>query len=237
MPSRHPSALTVFAVSAVAACALALSGCAATTSSPAAAAPDAPLEVEAAWLSGGEQIGVVTRGSSNCAPIPTATTRDADGSLSVTLAAHSEAAACRKDSALRVSLVTAPAEVTPNKDLTIHIAYGEARAQVELGGDPRIAVTDHEAQSPSAGWFRSNAFVLLTWGSSSCPPQVTEVTSTDRTTVNVVFDDVAAICTLDMAPRATVVSVPSKVDGEGAVVVLRGTPEFDGIRVPILGDN
>jgi hypothetical protein len=45
------------------------------------------------------------------------------------------------------------------------------------------------------------------------------------------------VCTMDMAPRATVAFVEGLEEDVDVSLVLAGSPELDNVRVPIYGSN
>ena len=82
--------------------------------------------------------------------------------------------------------------------------------------------------------------MLLTWGSSSCVPVIAEVAASGPAEVTVTFETPAAdqVCTMDMAPRATVVGLVDPLEEDSDVsLVLTGSPEFDNVVIPIYGSN
>ncbi|MEV8274146.1 hypothetical protein [Microbacterium sp. NPDC077184] len=230
---------------------LALSGCATPAGSgdggggtaepaptPDASAPVA-VEVDAAWLDDGRSIGIVTQGSSTCIPMAEDATY-ADGVLTVTLV-EPEDTACTRDLVPRVSLVGVPEGVDPAEDLDI-VVDGEAfRGETELDGVTGLAGPGGETQyAPSAGWTDTDGqFVVLTWGSSSCPPVFREVVATGPAEVTATVEEPPAdqVCTMDMAPRAAVLVVDGVEADDGVELVLTGSPEFTDVRTPILGSN
>ena len=80
---------------------------------------------------------------------------------------------------------------------------------------------------------------MLTWGSSSCAPVVSEVSASDPKNVTVTFADQGdKPCTMDMAPRATLVSVGGlDVDDSGTTITLSGADaQFaTPVTVPVIG--
>ena len=93
---------------------------------------------------------------------------------------------------------------------------------------------------PSAGWTDADGqFVLLTWGSSSCAPVISEVAATGPAEVTVTFETHPAdqVCTMDMAPRATIAVVDGLQEDSDVSAILAGSPEFDNVRIPIYGEN
>jgi len=76
--------------------------------------------------------------------------------------------------------------------------------------------------TPSAGWFDDEGIVLLTWGSSSCPPVVNDVQSTDAG-ATVTFQEVDGVCTMDLAPRVTPILLPQEAaDGAFELTLVGG---------------
>lgn len=213
--------LVVTALSTLAA-ALLLAGC---TVGPGAAAPSSTSDpssgpgeasddfddIEATILDEGRAFAVVTWGSSTC--VPQVDEVSAEGqTVSVTLVdlegTDGAEKACTADMAPRASIGTFPEGVDPTKDVTLQVTYGDLSDDVEIDGDP--ALTGKPGSSteylPSAGWIDDGTLVLLTWGSSGCPPVVESLEASGSTgTATFVTDDTKA-CTMDMAPRATLLS-------------------------------
>lgn len=185
------------------------------------------LEVEAGWLDGGRQIALVTWGSSGCVPTATDATVQPDGALAVTLddGAGDGAKACTADYAPRVTLVGVPEGVDPSKDLDLVVtdAHG-SRGDTDIDGVAGLAAGGETDYAPSAGWIDDDLIAVLTWGSSSCAPQVETVEASDAKHVAVTFADLGdRPCTMDMAPRATLVSVAGLgVDDDGTTLTLSG---------------
>lgn len=222
----------------------ALAGCAST---PAAAPSDTPttgdsteVEIDAAWLDDGRIIGLVTTGSSTCVPAADEATLEADGSLSVTLVEPDADTACTRDLVPRVTLVEVPEGVDPSKDLAITVTGDGYSGSTDLEGVDGLAGGGMTDYLPSAGWTDTDGqFVLLTWGSSSCVPVISDVAASAPAEVTVTFETPAAdqVCTMDMAPRATVAFVEGLEEDDDVSLVLAGSPEFDNVRVPIYGSN
>lgn len=223
----------------------AFGGCAST---PAAAPSDAPStspsadsEIDAAWLDAGRVIALVTAGSSTCVPVAEEASLEADGSLAVTLAEPDAETACTRDFVPRVTLVEVPEGVDPAQELAITVSGAGVSGQVELDGVEVMPTDDGMTDYlPSAGWTGTDGqFVLLTWGSSSCVPVISEVTASAPAEVTVAFQTPPAdqVCTMDMAPRATVAVVTGLEEDQDVTLVLTGTAEYDGVRIAILGEN
>lgn len=169
-------------------------------------------DMAGALLDDGRMFAVVTWGSSSCVPQVSDVT--AQGQVvSVTLQDAETEKVCTADMAQRASVAALPEGVDPTQEITLDVRYKDLSDDVEIGGQQ---VTGMPGQSttyePSAGWFDDGSLVLLTWGSSGCPPIVSTVEgSGDAATVEFATVD-GQVCTMDMAPRATLISF-----GEGAV--------------------
>lgn len=226
---------------------LLFAGCA---SSPGSASPESPsptvtdageIDVEAGWLDGGRQIALVTWGSSSCVPTASETTVQADGTLAVTLDDGDADRPCTADYAPRVTLVGVPEGIDPEKDVDIVVTGGQGgRGETELDGVAGLTTDGATDYLPTAGWVDDDLFAVLTWGSSSCAPQVEKVEASDPKSVTVTFVTPPAdqVCTMDMAPRALLVSTAGlDVDDDGASVTLTGgDAQFQtAVTVPIVG--
>ncbi len=225
-------ALAVFALLG----ALALAGCASepagspvpsASSGSGSSGASGELELDAGWLDGGRMVALVTQGSSTCVPSASDVTVQADGSVAVTLV-DPETKACTRDLVPRASLVQLPAGVSGELELVV--TYGDVRGDTDLDAYAGGAV---EEFTPSAGWTDDDQLVILTWGSSTCVPAVQDA-AVSGNQVTVTFADAPAdqICTSDMAPRATLVTVPG-ADDDAAELVLSGGG-FD-VTLPIVG--
>ena len=220
---------------------LALAGCAA---SPGGSPSDPPSVVDdpdlgAAWLDSGRMIGLVTLGSSTCIPTSDDEADYDGGVLQVQLAFPAADQPCTNDLVPRVTLVDLPQGVDPADDLVIEVTGEEYAGEVELAGvadlDPG-GETDYE---PSAGWATTaDQFVILTWGSSTCLPQIEDVAATApaEVTVTYVTPPSDEVCTLDMVPRGAVAAVTGLEDDADIMLVLAGA-EFAGATLPIYGTN
>ncbi|GAA1469094.1 hypothetical protein [Microbacterium thalassium] len=216
-----------------------LTGCGAPSGSPetptASEEPDAGSDVAAAWLDDGRGIGVVTYGSSSCEPSLVAADLHI-GSLTVDLA-DPEDAVCTADYAPRATYVPAPEGVDPSADLLV-VVEGDYSGEVTLESDARLSGMpgDPTDYAPSAGWAGRGMLVILTWGSSGCPPVVESAAATGESEVTVTFetppDD--QVCTMDMAPRTTIATVDGPENPTGATLVLIGE-RSDVVELPIAG--
>lgn len=200
-----------------------LAGCAQSPSAPASApaptstagssvdAPDAG-DVEVAWLDEGRSFAIVTYGSSTCVPQMQSVSSEGQ-TVEVTLA-DPDAAECTADLAPRASVSVMPVEVDVTKDVEVRVVYGDLTEDAELDALSAEPVGATSMQ-PSAGWFDDAGIVLLTWGSSTCPPIVSGVEQTDAG-ATVTFAESDRVCTMDMAPRATVIGLEKPVDDDAA---------------------
>jgi hypothetical protein len=223
---------------------VALAGCATpaanSPSSNSSASDATDLEIDAAWLDDGRIIGLVTMGSSTCIPAADEATLQADGSLAVTLIEPDADTACTRDLVPRVTLVEVPEGVDPSQDLAITVTGDGFTGSTDLDGVDGLAGGGMTDYLPSAGWTDTDGqFVMLTWGSSSCAPVISEVSASGPAEVTVTFETPAAdqVCTMDMAPRATVAVVDGLEEDSDVSLVLVGGPEFDNVKVPIYGAN
>lgn len=177
------------------------------TSSPAPSAGnvDDQNDVEGALLDGGRMFAVITWGSSSCVPqvdqvsakgqTVTVSLVDPDGADKV----------CTADFSPRASVGALPEGVDPTADITLNVTYGDIADDVDLDGDPAATGTPGTSTEylPSAGWFDDGGLVLLTWGSSSCPPVVESLEGSGNAGTATFVTDANQVCTMDMAPRAT----------------------------------
>jgi hypothetical protein len=230
----------VLAVAAALSLAALLGACASptpgSTSGPAATtSPTAGGEAElaAAWLDDGRGVGVVSWGSSTCIPIAGEPTY-ADGVVTVELS-DVEGQACTRDYVPRGTFITLPAGVDPSHDLEIAVT-GTYAGNVVLPGDTTLTADPATEYLPSAGWFGKVDFLLLSWGSSTCIPQLekAEATGEGEVTATFVTPPANQVCTADMAPRVTVGSV-ADLEGDAGTELLLVGGGFDNVRVPIAG--
>ncbi|MCC4908431.1 hypothetical protein [Microbacterium sp. cx-59] len=221
-----------------------LAGCASEPGGGSASQAPGELELGAAWVDGGRMIALTTWGSSTC--VPFAESAELDGStLAVTLADQQTDGAppvCTSDNVQRATLVGVPAGTDPAQDLTLAVEYASGSASavgdVTLAGVAGLAVPAAETDyAPSAGWVGDDGtFAFVTWGSSTCAPEIEGVAETSATEVTVTFAAPPAdrVCTMDMAPRVALAVAPGLTGADGAALVLQGD-SFDGLRAPILG--
>ena len=221
-----------------------LAGCASQAATAPSSSPQGTggtdAEISAAWLDDGRLIGLVTTGSSSCVPVADGATLEADGSLAVTLMEPDADTACTADMAPRVTLVEVPEGVDPAEDLAITVTGDGVDASTELEGAEGMTGGTGTDYLPTAGWTGTDGqFVLLTWGSSSCAPVISEVAATGPAEVTLTFETPPAdqVCTMDMAPRATVAFVEGLEEDSDVSLILTGSPEFDNVSIPIYGQN
>lgn len=219
----------IVSASAALAAVILLAGCAASPDDSGqgggSPAPAGELEFDAAWLDEGRMVAVVTQGSSTCIPIATEITAEGQ-TVSVTLD-DGDNKVCTADLAPRASLVALPEGVDPTKDIELIVTLGGVAGSEDLDGDSALTGTPGEPTDyrPSAGWFDDGALVLLTWGSSTCPP-IVEAIDTDGSNGTVTFASEDRVCTTDMAPRATIIGFQDLGDGAE-----------DGFVLALVGDN
>lgn len=212
-----------------------LTGCASGGSSEPTSTPSGPerTEIAAAWLDGGAMVGLLLEGSSACRPFADDVTAE-DGVLRVSL--MEPEGACTRDLVPQGVAVAVPAGVDSAQDLRVEVAGPGYTAETELPGVAGLTPGGGlEGGQPSAGWAGADVFALLTWGSSSCPPQVESAAASGPGEILVTFVAPAAdqICTADMAPRVTAVEVPGVPAGVAYEAVLSGD-SFD-TRIPVAG--
>ncbi|APF34365.1 hypothetical protein MTS1_01577 [Microbacterium sp. TS-1] len=228
--------------------ALALAGCATTPGGAApgdtgasgsdtgSAAPSQDADVEAAWLDGGRAVGLVTYGSSSCQPVVGEVT--ASGQTVTVALTDPEGAACTRDYVPRASYVGLPAGVDPTQDVDI-VVTGGYTGDADLDGVAGLEGPTGEVTGdmvPSAGWFDDAGLVLLTWGSSSCPP-VFETVALDGDAVRATEAAGAAdqVCTMDYAPRLSVLGVDGVSDDARPGEIVLVSPAGDEQRIAVIG--
>ncbi|WP_091229968.1 hypothetical protein [Microbacterium sp. 3J1] len=185
-------------------------------------------DLEGTLLDDGRMFAVVTFGSSTC--IPQVDTVTAEGqTVSVTLmdvdAGGETEKACTTDLAPRASVGALPEGVDPTKEITLQVTYGDMVDDVEIDGDASLmgAPGSPTEYLPSAGWLDDGSLVLLTWGSSGCPPVVDTLEGSGNTGTATFVTDENQACTMDMAPRATILSFgDDEVEDDGFTLTLVG---------------
>lgn len=228
-----PALALVAAMATVAGCA---AGQKPTTTAPTAEPTVQPTEsaptAEAAWLDNGRMIGIVTSGSSTC--IPSVDDVVAKGQEIAVALTEPTDKPCTMDFVPRVSLLAVPEGVDPAKDVTIMIAGDGSQVVVPgaaaLTGTPG-SPTDY---APSAGWFSGTGIALLTWGSSTCPPILGEVKAVDGG-ASVALSTTSEVCTMDMAPRGTVVTLDTAPAAHAGFALTLDGAGFTQQKVAIVG--
>lgn len=224
--------------------ALFFAGCATSAEGPAgsgAASGATEIELEAGWLDGGRQIALVTWGSSSCVPTASEVTLQADGTIAVTFDSGPADQACTADYVPWVILAGVPEGVDPTQDVDIVVTDDlGGRGETGLDGAPGLAAGGSTDYLPSAGWVDDDLIAVLTWGSSSCAPQVEGIEASDSANLTVTFVTPPAdqMCTMDMAPRALLVSVGGlEVDDDALSITLTGgDAQFETpVTVPVIG--
>ena len=221
---------------------VALAGCASPEpNAPATAEPteEAPLpdpDLGAAWLDGGRLIGLVTLGSSTC--VPQAEEAElVDGVLEVTLVEPEADEACTADLVPRVTLVDVPEDADPAEALPISVSGENYFGEVDLAGVEGLSSGGETDYLPSAGWATvQGQFIVLTWGSSTCVPVISDVAATGAAEVTVTYEAPPEnqVCTMDMVSRAAVTAV-NGLTGVPDVQALLTGGEFDNVAIPIYG--
>ena len=235
--TTSPRRRALVLAAALAVSALAFAGCASANpgADPTADAstPSPAGELAAAWLDDGRAIGIVTWGSSTCIPIAGDPVYK-DGVLTIGLS-DVAGQVCTQDYVARGSLVTLPAGVDPAKELKVAVT-GTYAGDLVVGGDATLAPTAPVEYLPSAGWFSPDGFLMLTWGSSTCIPQLEKAVASGKAEVTATFVTPPAdqVCTADMGPRVTVGAVTGLEATSGVHLVLTGGG-LDGMQVPIVG--
>lgn len=197
----------------------------APSSSPGQGSDDSD-DVEATLLDDGRMVAVVTWGSSTC--VPQVDQIAAEGqTVSVTLVdpEGDGEQACTADMAARASVGALPEGVDPTKEITLQVTYGDVVDDVDLDGDPSFTGTPGSSTeyTPTAGWFDDGSLVLLTWGSSTCAPVVEGLEGAGATGTATFVTDDTQVCTMDMAPRATVLEFgDDEVDDDAFTLTLVG---------------
>jgi hypothetical protein len=138
----------------------------------------------------------------------------------VTLAASAEKA-CTDDLVPRALMVPVPDGVDVTRGVEVEVVHGERTESADLDALAEAPQGQTE-YTPSAGRFDDEGIVLLTWGSSSCPPVVNDVQSTDAG-ATVTFQEVDGVCTMDLAPRVTPILLPQEAaDGAFELTLVGG---------------
>lgn len=219
-----------------------IAGCASTPDSQAPTDTPAPSadgevaddtdDIEGVLLDG-RLFAVVTRGSSTCVPLVDELSADKQ-TVAVTLVEPQGDGAsgpvCTDDLAPRASVGALPEGVDRTAEITLRVNYGDAAEDVELEGRPEAeGSAGEETGEPSASWYDDGGLVLLTWGSSSCPP-IVEALEGSGTAGTVTFvTDEEKICTMDFAPRATVIDFgDDAVDDDGVFTLTLVDGGLDG---------
>lgn len=219
--------------------ALVFAGCASTPASPGASGSSGDssteLEVDAGWLDGGRIVALATQGSSTCVPTASEVTLQADGSVAVTLEDPAGDTACTRDLVPRATAVQLPEGVDGDNELQLVVTYGDLRGDTDLDAYSGGPVEEY---TPSAGWVDDGEFALLTWGSSTCVPVVQDATVADGNQITVTFVDPPAdqVCTADMGPRVTLVTVAGVDDDVVDLTLTGGGSEFETpVKLQIVG--
>lgn len=226
----------VLAASAALAAAVFIAGCTPSPGPPAptssatsddtgsSTAPIGDDDVEAAWLDGGRMFAIVTWGSSTCVPVvDDAVAEGQTVTVSLVDPPSSDGAekACTADLSARASVGAVPEGVDPTRDVEFIVTLDDITDDVDLDGNAALTAmpgtsTDY---APSAGWFDDEGAVVLTWGSSTCPP-IVESVEDQAGGATVTFATEDGVCTMDMVPRATVLAFSDDHDDEDGDFIL-----------------
>lgn len=175
---------------------------------------DRSPDVAAAWLGEGPTLAIVTWGSSLCRPFVEGVRADGQR-IEVTLVEQGDDAACVEDFVPRGLSVAAPAGVNLNESVDL-VLSGAIDARIELAGfagEP--APTPTVDESPAAAWTNApGVAVVLTYGSSTCPPVVESIAAGTEGALEVRFAEPPAdqVCTMDYAPRITTLDTRGLAD-------------------------
>ncbi|WP_029263731.1 MULTISPECIES: hypothetical protein [unclassified Microbacterium] len=222
------------------AAALLVAGCTAGPGSDAPSSSPAPdtgdvddqNDFEGALLDDGRMFAVITVGSSTCVPQVDQVTAEGQ-TVTVTLVdpEGESPKPCTKDLAPRASLGALPEGVDPKSDITLNVTYGDLTDDVDIDGDPAATGTPGSTTEfqPSAAWLDDDGLVLLTWGSSSCLPQIESLEGAGNTGTAYFVTDENQVCTMDMAPRATLLAFgEDTVDDDGTFTLTLVGGGLDG---------
>lgn len=233
------SSRAVAVLSALAATLL-FAGCASTPGASSPTSTSAPTTgddfdgMSGTLLDDGRMFAVATWGSSTC--VPQVDEVSAEGQIvSVSLVDLGGDQVCTADMAQRASIGALPEGVDPTQEVTLRVTYGDVSDDVTLAGDASFTGIPGSSTeyTPSAGWIGGGALVLLTWGSSSCAPVVSAVEGSGTAGTATFATDENQMCTMDMAPRATLLAFGDGVDENGFTLALVGGG-LDG-TVPVRG--
>ncbi len=156
--------------------------------SPPATDVETNPDLGAAWLDDGRMIGLVTLGSSTCVPVGRCADLRGRGA-GRHCSPRRPSQACTRDLVPRVTLVTVPEDVDPEKDLQIEVTGddysrpGRARRRRR----PRRPAARPTTTRAPAGPTTPGQFVILTWGSSTCVPVIEDVAATGPAEVTVTY--------------------------------------------------
>lgn len=190
-------------------------------------------EMDGALVDDGRMFAVVTWGSSTCVPRVDSVTAEGQ-TLQVVLVDSDADQVCTQDMAQRASIGGLPAGVDPTQEITLQVTYGDVSDDVEISGAAVTGVPgDPTEYQPSAGWFDDDALVLLTWGSSGCPPVIASVEGSGNAGTVEFTTIEGQMCTMDMAPRATIVAFGDGTVDDGEFTLTLSGGNLDGtVTVP-----
>lgn len=227
------AACLIAAVLAVAGCASSGGSGSGSGSGSSSDTADDSTKPTAAWLNNGASIALVTWGSSSLACIPAASDVKASGqTVTVTLATPPANTVCTMDFVPRGTYVAVPQGVVPTKDATVKYQGDNLDGSIALGGNSALTGQPAEGTS-SASWYSPGGIVLLTWGSSSCPPVVQNIAEQANGATVTFQSDAAKACTADFSPRLTMIDVTPPASHAGYALQLIGDG-LDG-QIAVIG--
>lgn len=208
------------------------------TTPPPPTSPANTPGLDAVWLDGGRTIGLVVNFDVIGVCALFMITSYQDGVLEVGEHPVGDPG-CQTGDGPRVDLLT-PEGIDPTEDLEIHVTTALFSGEVYLPGEPGLVMADANGYTgtPSASWFGDGGLVILTRGSTTCPPIFRDALATGDAEVTATFWTAASpqVCTDDLAPHVTIRQVPGITKHSGAQLILAGTG-FDNQKVQIVGES
>ncbi len=186
------------------------------------ASPPSLENASVVWLDGGKALGVVTwgSGSRSCYPVVQDVTV-ANQDIDVVLAAPTVDGVCTQDLREQLLLVGLPEGVDSKAAATVTLSTAQESQEIALAARPADAATTPAGELSAT--LTPLGVVLISYGSSSCPPVVDTI---DGTTVT--FTTIEQACTMDYSPRATLLDIPDAAVGTQLNLV-----SLDGAADPV----
>ena len=197
--------------------------------------PGESFELEAAWLAGGNVIALVTWGSSNCIPTPSAVNAVGVNEMSIALEPVPADRPCTRDYMPQVNVIDVPTDLDRQDPVTVKVKYLDAESTAQLAALDDYVPNEGIEFENSAGWASEDAAVLVTYGSSSCQPVIESVGRDADGNVSLKFvdGDPNQPCTSDLAPRFTYIGGIPAGETTGVSLLINGD-NFENVTVPIL---